>query len=81
MMTIEIANMKGWPLLWVETDSRLVTLAFKNVTMVFWHLRTRWMNCIELTKKMSFIIPHIYREDNQYADGIANIGLHIPRSQ
>jgi hypothetical protein len=32
---------------------------------------------MELTKKMNFIIPHIYREGNQCADGIANLGLHI----
>ncbi|KAK2447629.1 hypothetical protein QL285_006969 [Trifolium repens] len=80
-MAIEIATLKGWPLLWVEPDSIMVTLAFKNATMVPWHLRNRWLNCIELTKKISFIISHIYREDNQYADGIANFGLHIPRSQ
>jgi hypothetical protein len=80
-IAIEIANIRGWPLLWDEIDSHLVTLAFKNVTMVPWHLRTRWLNCIELTKKMSFFISHIYREDNQCIDGFANIGLHIPRSQ
>jgi hypothetical protein len=34
MMAIEIATLKGSSLLWVETDSIMVTLAFKNATMV-----------------------------------------------
>jgi hypothetical protein len=38
MMAIEIANMKDWTSLWVETDSILVTLVFKNATMITWHL-------------------------------------------
>jgi hypothetical protein len=63
MMAIEIATLKVWPLLWVETGSNMVT--FKNATMVPWHLRNRWLNCIELTKKISFIISHIYKEGNQ----------------
>jgi ribonuclease HI len=41
MMAIEIATLKGWPLLWIETDSIMVTLAFKNATMLPWHLRNR----------------------------------------
>jgi hypothetical protein len=80
MMAIEIVNLKCWPLLWVETDSIIVILAFKNATMVPWQLCNRWLNCVELIK-MSFIISHIYRESNQCADGIVNLGLHIPRSQ
>jgi hypothetical protein len=56
------------------------SIAFKNATMVPWQLCNRWLNCVELIK-MSFIISHIYRESNQCADGIVNLGLHIPRSQ
>jgi hypothetical protein len=26
---------------------------------------------------MNFIIPHVYREDNQYTDSLANMGLYL----
>jgi ribonuclease HI len=76
MHAIEIASKKGWISLWLETNSQLVTLAFKNHGLVPWRLRNKWLNCVELTKNMCFIISHIFKEGNRCADEIACIGLH-----
>jgi hypothetical protein len=59
----------------------MVTLTFKNAIMVPWHLRDRWLYYVKVIKKMSFFISHIYRDDNQCADDIANFGFRIPQSQ
>ncbi|PNY06669.1 eh domain-containing protein 1-like [Trifolium pratense] len=48
MFAIEIAHNRGWRLLWLETDSLLVTLACKTPSMVPWKLRNRWNNCMVL---------------------------------
>ncbi|GAU37904.1 hypothetical protein TSUD_163410 [Trifolium subterraneum] len=47
MTAIEIAHTRNWHNLWLETDSTLVVLAFKNSnTKVAWNLRNRWHNAI-----------------------------------
>jgi hypothetical protein len=38
---------------WLETDSQLVNMAFKNIFMV--RLITRWLNCLNLLKNMYFL--------------------------
>lgn len=78
MMAIEFASQKGWHHLWLETDSMLVTAAFKSITIVPWHLRNRWQNCLHLCSSMSFFVTHIYREGNHCADKLADIGFSIP---
>jgi ribonuclease HI len=75
MRAIEIAANKNWSNFWIETDSNLVVLAFKSYTLVPWDLSNRWLNCIRLTSGMNFVVTHVYREENQCADGLANIGL------
>lgn len=40
-------------------------------------LRNRWKNCLQLTKQMSFIFSHIYREGNTCADKLAVYGTII----
>lgn len=46
MLAIEIAFEKGWHRLWLEYDSQLVVMAFNNVKLVPWKVRTRWRNCL-----------------------------------
>jgi len=75
MYAIELAHQKGWNHIWLETDSMLVTLAFRSKNIVPWHLRNRWENCTHLTTSMSLMVTHIYRERNHYADLLASIGL------
>jgi len=41
MHAIEIAHSKGWFNFWLETDSMLVMLAFKSISLVPWRIRTR----------------------------------------
>lgn len=47
---ININSKMGWIIRWLETNSRLVTLTFKDHGLVSLRLRIRWLNCIELTK-------------------------------
>jgi hypothetical protein len=56
MNAIEIAHEKGWWNLWLETDSLMVTLAYKSSSMVPWMLRNRWNNCMVMLKDMNFIL-------------------------
>lgn len=64
MLAIELAHQKGWSHLWFETDSTLVTLAFKSLKIVPWQLRNRWENCLFICSSMSFFVTRIYREGN-----------------
>jgi hypothetical protein len=48
MFVIEIAMFKRWSNLWIETDSKLSPLAFKNSSLVPWKLKNRWLNCLAI---------------------------------
>ncbi|XP_045791752.1 uncharacterized protein LOC123886479 [Trifolium pratense] len=77
MRAIEIATDNGWINVWLETDSTLVVLAFKSASLVPWKIRNRWNNCMHNITNMNFMISHIYREGNNCADALANIGLTL----
>jgi len=77
MTAIEIADEKGWRNFWLETDSKIVMLAFSSSFVVPWCIRNKWANCLYKTRLMNFIVSHIYREGNTCADFLANIGLTI----
>ena len=78
MVVIEIAHVKNWHNLWLETDSMLVFLAFKYAKIVPWSLRNRWNNCLFLLSMFNFNFSHIYRDGNHCADQVANLGLTLP---
>lgn len=75
MYAIETASHRGLFPLWLECDSSFVVTAFSSPGLVPWKLRTRWHNCIHLTRSRGFRISHIYREGNQAADKLANFGV------
>ncbi|CAJ2650982.1 unnamed protein product [Trifolium pratense] len=77
ILAIEHAYAQNWSHLWIESDSKLVSLAFKSPNIIPWKLKNRWLNCIYMTRNMSFIISHIYREGNHCADKLANLGLSL----
>jgi len=77
MVAIEIAVSKGFSNVWLESDSKLVVMAFKSKLVVPWELRNRWENCLHLTYNMRFCVSHIYREGNTWADRLANFGLSL----
>lgn len=45
--------------------------------MTYWSLRNRWINYMEATRNMNFMMSHIYRENNVCVDALANIDLNI----
>jgi hypothetical protein len=77
LRAIEIASQHNWSNLWLELDSALVVLAFKKNTLIPWALRNRWFNVQLLMRNMNVIVTHIYREGNECADYLANIGLGV----
>lgn len=77
LRAIEIAAQRNWRNLWIETDSSLVVLAFKSSAIIPCNVRNRWENCKLLTNNMNFLVTHIYREGNQSADKLANVGLTL----
>ncbi|GAU32064.1 hypothetical protein TSUD_214200 [Trifolium subterraneum] len=78
MRAIEMAHNRNWKNIWLETDSVLVVLAFKNLNSnVTWNLRNRWNNVKLLLRQMNCIVSHIFREGNQVADTLANFGSSL----
>ena len=77
MNAIELASSMGFSNVWLESDSQLVILAFKFISIVPWGLRNRWENCLKLTHNMRLCATHIYREGNTCADNLANFGLSV----
>jgi len=77
MRAIEIAFLNNRRHLWLEMDSAMAVHALKSNTLIPCRLRNRWINCKQLLSSMNFIVSHIFREDNQCDDGLANIGLAL----
>jgi hypothetical protein len=77
ILAIECAYDRNWYQLWLECDSSLVVLAFKDPFVIPWQLKNRWLNCITKIKSMSFCISHIYREGKHCADKLASTGLAL----
>jgi len=81
MTAIEIAYLKGFQNVWLKSDSQLVILSFKSISVVPWCLRNRWQNCLFRIRNMRFVVTHIYREGNACVDSLANLGLSFPSSE
>jgi len=78
MLVIEIASQKGWRQIWLETDSVLVTLAFKSHKLVPWQrLRNTCLNSLHICSSMSFFVTHVFREGTHCADKLADIGFSL----
>lgn len=77
MRAIEVAFFNNWRHLWLEMDSAMVVYALKSNTLIPCKIRSRWFNCKQLLGSMNFMVSHIFKEGNQYADGLANVGLNL----
>lgn len=77
LRAIELAHHFHYLNSWLETDSSLVILAFKDYSIVLWSLRKRLSNSLGYTRSMNLIVRHIYREDNKCGDSLINIDLSL----
>jgi len=68
LRAIDLAYENSWTNIWLETDSSLVVLAFKNEDHITWSLRNRWHNMKFKLRQINCIVTHIYREGNKVAD-------------
>lgn len=62
ILAVECAHQRNWLNLWIESDSKLVTLAVKSPQIVPWQIKNKWLNCLTLLKSMNFLLSHIFRE-------------------
>jgi len=74
MRAIEIVILNHWFNLWIETNSAIIILVFKSSVVIPFELRNIWEN---YEVHMNFIVSRIYREGNQCADRLANLGLGV----
>ncbi|CAL0303089.1 unnamed protein product [Lupinus luteus] len=77
MHAINLAHQKDWKNIWLECDSTIVVDIFKGSTQPPWKLRSKWNLCKNTLSCMSWVVTHVYREDNTCADKLANFGLSI----
>lgn len=77
MRAFELANSHQWTNLWLEADYELVVKAFKNHSLVPWHPRNIWLNCLQRTRTINFMVTHIYRKGIVCADSLANLGYNL----
>jgi hypothetical protein len=54
-------------------------MTFNSSNLVPWSLCNRWFNFLKLVRNLNIIVSHIFREGNQCADRLPNIGLTLDR--
>ena len=76
IMAVKIATHKGWPLVWLECDSKLVINSIlKGTNSLSWRWQTQWQAVISFFLDPNHVASHIFREGNALADGLANLGV------
>ncbi|XP_062005947.1 uncharacterized protein LOC133723132 [Rosa rugosa] len=71
---INVALVRRWTHIWLETNSILALRYFKNPGLIPWRLRTSWLNCLHKVSQITFRMTHIFREGNALADKFARYG-------
>lgn len=74
-LAIEIAHGKDWYKFWLECESFLVEHCFSHPSLVHTCIKTRRNNCINFTQWMTFIIYHIYKEENMCEGKLGFFGV------
>jgi ribonuclease HI len=77
ILAVECAFERSWMHLWIESDSHLAILAFKNPKLIPWQLHNRWSNCLLKLSVMEVMVSHVYREGNSVADKLSKLGVHV----
>lgn len=62
MVSIESSITRHWSSFWPETDFMNVVETLSNFSIVPWHPRNRWDNCVHSTLSMNFMVSNIFRE-------------------
>lgn len=73
---LQVAWVRRWTHVWLETDSTLVVHYYHHPHSIPWRLRMHWKICLHLASLLHFRISHIFREGNSVADGLANYGAN-----
>lgn len=72
---VDLASFKGRFPFWIEIDSSLLVSKVTSKSIdVPWKRRLRWRRCLDVRFANTFSITHIFREGNQVADKLANVG-------
>lgn len=79
---LTMAKKKGWTKLWIELDSSSVIQCLLNSSYKPpWTLHSQWLTCKDFLSSSQFYASHIYREGNQVADKLSNMGTSFPSFQ
>lgn len=68
---------QDWDRLWLESNSKLVVLAFRKASIVSWKLINRWEKCIQALNRLNFLTTHIFKDENYCVDKFANLSLLV----
>lgn len=80
IFAVELSKLKGWFSLWIESNSTLLVAKVKSLsTDVPWGIRHRWRRCLWVLNEGTSCITHVYRERNQVANKLANVGMGFNR--
>ncbi|KAJ4717451.1 Ribonuclease H [Melia azedarach] len=76
---INQAAQRGWKFIWLESDSQAaLSCLLDHSYKPPWCIYNEWINCHFLLSQIPFYCSHIFREGNQVADSMANVGLSCP---
>jgi hypothetical protein len=68
-----LAKELGFSFIYIEVDAELFNLSCDNLVM-----KSLLFNCRNLLQDFTnLVVRHVFREENQYADVFAKIGLHL----
>ncbi|KAI5410800.1 hypothetical protein KIW84_056074 [Lathyrus oleraceus] len=60
ILIMEATINKKWTNMWLESDSSLVILAYRNSYVVLWRIRNIWVICLSKLHNFNFFASHIY---------------------
>lgn len=65
ILVMEATISKKWTNMWLESDSSLVILAYRNSYIVLWRIRNIWVICLSKLRNFNFLLrTYITKEIN-----------------
>ncbi|KAL0329269.1 UNVERIFIED_CONTAM: hypothetical protein Sradi_4913600 [Sesamum radiatum] len=69
---LEICRNKGFRNIWIETDAKEIIMFLSSPRQGAWNVQNTLQRIWNIQSQMECRISHIFREDNQAADFLAN---------
>ncbi|KAF5182399.1 hypothetical protein FRX31_028016 [Thalictrum thalictroides] len=72
---VALCAMLGYNRVYLQTDSKMALQWLNQTIPIPWHLRLWWRHYRNVTKNMTIMAIHVYREGNTPADHLSKQGL------